>query len=288
MTDFTRCHVCDEPGTFANAADRGVVRCNVREFRDESFTVWRCTGCGSLHCLEEVDLDKYYANYPVRRQAYNFLVRTAYSNYVRRLRSAGFRREHALLDFGCGKGHLVKFLRQSGYRDVSGFDVYSEKFSDPACLSRTYHGVIAQDVIEHVADPRETLRRLVELLNPGAMLCIGTPNAARLKLDEDFSIPLHMPYHRHILSRRALVSLAAKLGCQTVASWDRYYLDTLWPLLNYRFVREYVRRCNNELDAIFELPRLSTLIYPPSLVFYALFGYFFAPRSEMMVIFRKS
>ena len=243
-----------------------------------------------MHCLEEVDLDRYYANYPLRRQALNFITRTTYSNYLRRLRRAGFRREHALLDFGCGKGNLVKFLHCNGYENISGYDTYSKKFSDPACLARTYDGVIAQDVIEHVDNPRQTLRELVELVRPEGLLCIGTPDAGRLELDDDgFSIhALHMPYHRHILSRRALLSLAAELGCQPIVVWERHFSDTLWPLINFRFAREYILRCGNELDIAFERPRLWTLIYPPSMVFYALFGYFFPPRSELMVVFRKS
>jgi rubredoxin len=34
--------------------------CNVRAFQNEVFHLWRCPQCQNIHCLEIVDLDRYY------------------------------------------------------------------------------------------------------------------------------------------------------------------------------------------------------------------------------------
>ena len=62
MAAHTKCLLCDNPGTLAGAVDAGKVPCNVRRFQDKLFTLWRCTGCGSLHCAEDADLALYYAD----------------------------------------------------------------------------------------------------------------------------------------------------------------------------------------------------------------------------------
>ena len=51
-----------------SGAEVGAVPCNVREFSKDLFTLWRCIGCGSLHCAEDADLDRYYAHYPLKDQ----------------------------------------------------------------------------------------------------------------------------------------------------------------------------------------------------------------------------
>ena len=40
---------------------------NVKPFREEFFTVWRCNNCGSLHSKEGIDLEYYYHKYSKRK-----------------------------------------------------------------------------------------------------------------------------------------------------------------------------------------------------------------------------
>ena len=289
MTECVRCNVCETPGEFAGAREIGRVRCNVRAFKDAIFTFWRCSSCGSLHCREDADLDMYYRNYPVKVHALDFWARAAYANLLERLRRAGLRRSMSVLDFGCGPGLLVRFLAERGYASVNGYDAHVAQFSDTKILDRTYDCIISQDVIEHFDNPREFLANLVRLLSPGGMLAIGTPDGAEIDLGdpERFSLSLHPPYHRHLLSAQALLAMASQLGLEPVAQYRRFYYDTLWPTVNYRFLRGYVRRAGNVLDAAFEPPHIWLVLTSPVLWFHALFGYFFPPRSEMMVLFRR-
>src|SRR6476660_2114449 len=68
MATCEKCNLCEHPGTLSTAVEIAQIPCNVRKFRDKFFTIWRCTGCGSLHCKEDADLPAYYADYPLKQQ----------------------------------------------------------------------------------------------------------------------------------------------------------------------------------------------------------------------------
>jgi SAM-dependent methyltransferase len=265
------------------------VRCNVRRFGDEVFALWRCNDCGSLHCKDEVDLIRFYAGYPVHKLRLNYWIRLAYANYVRRLTKFGLDRSHRILDYGCGEGLLIEYLRRRGYRDVTGFDPYVAKFADTSRIADKYDCVIAQDVIEHADQPRSVFMQLLDCVCPGGLLCIGTPDAERINLgdSERYSLSLHVPYHRHILSRKILLQIARRANLRVVKLWDRHYTDTPFPTCNMQFTRSYVWQCGNWLDVLFEKPRPGALVRSPTLLFHAFFGYLVPWRTEMMVLFHK-
>ena len=148
MSGCLICNVCHTPGSFDEAEEVEVVPCNVRAFDADLFTVWRCPNCSSLHCKEDVDLPRYYARYPVQQHALDLWARVAYRNYLSRLRRAGLLPGARVLDFGCGPGLLVQFLRESGYQ-TQGYDAYAPAFADTSVLDHQYDFVVAQDVLEH-------------------------------------------------------------------------------------------------------------------------------------------
>jgi hypothetical protein len=121
----------------------------------------------------------------------------------------------------------------------------------------------------------------------GGLLVVGTPNAAEIGLTEHDEIELHQPYHRHILSERALVGLGRRAGLEVVEIRNRLWMDTLWPFVNWTFVSAYVRRLGSVLDVVAEPPRVGAVLSSPQLLLYGLAGYFFPVRAHMLVVFRK-
>ncbi len=99
-------------------------------------------------------------------------------------------RETAWLDFGCGTGGLVQFLRASGLSGALGFEqgwgasymrdrklpVISDE--EVAASSGRFDVVTAIEVIEHVPDPVSVLRRIRACMKPGGLLFLTTGNAA--------------------------------------------------------------------------------------------------------------
>lgn len=271
------------------AAESASVRCNVRRFRDEHFEVWRCGQCQSIHAASEVDLPHYYAGYPVFGAELDWKFNVVYGGLLKRLEAAGAQRGGRLLDYGCGNGLLVQYLRGQGFEHVGGYDRFAPGFDDPAALEGRFDCIVSQDVIEHVDSPPALLRSFDEMASPGAVIAIGTPDAAALKLDapEQYVHALHQPYHRHILSMDALKRAGGALGWEVVGSYDTMYNNTLVPTMNPRFVLHYVRAHDDVFDLVAEPVRLNLRLLAPDTLFYALFGYFFDRHTDITVVFRK-
>jgi 2-polyprenyl-3-methyl-5-hydroxy-6-metoxy-1,4-benzoquinol methylase len=287
--DRAGCNICRHDGPQL-VAEETWVRSNVRAFAGERFCVWRCSRCSSIHARDEVRLDPYYARYPFHHVPADWRARAMYDNQLRRLKRAGLRPHHSILDYGCGSGNFVRHLLRRGYGNAVGFDLYAEQFDDPAVLERTYDCVFAQDVIEHVPSPHGLLDEFENLTAPGSILAIGTPNAAALDLvqPERTIHALHLPYHRHILSKQALVEVGRERGWDLQRYYSTEYANTGIPFLNSSFMDFYMRVADNSIDALFEPPRfMSLLLRLPFTLFWGLCGYFTAPETDVMAIFRK-
>lgn len=93
-----------------------------------------------------------------------------------------------LLDFGCGYGGMLRLL---GSRDVipHGFDMSPAQrkiasasgakifgSTDEVAAAGPFDLIVFTEVLEHLADPRDTLRFLKEVSKPGALLAITVPD----------------------------------------------------------------------------------------------------------------
>jgi 2-polyprenyl-3-methyl-5-hydroxy-6-metoxy-1,4-benzoquinol methylase len=282
------CVVCGECA--AENAERARVHSNVRAFRDQAFWVWRCGSCASLHAAAAVALDHYYERYPFHDLPADVRLRTLYANQLKRLQRAGVRPGHDVIDYGCGEGAFVRFLRGAGYEQAAGYDPYSFPFADRAALERRYDCVVSQDCIEHVESPLELLDQFDELARPGSVIAIGTPDAGAIDLlrPDAFAHTLHAPYHRHILSQRALIEAGERRGWRLERVYRTMYSNTRVPFLNERFYRHYLAVTDDTLDALVEPVRVGPLVARlPETLFYGLFGSFLSRSTDIAVVFRK-
>lgn len=282
--------VCNLCGTARDGdSESAVVRCNVRKFAGESFPVWRCTQCRSIHSGVDVDLPHYYAGYPVFNAELNWMLNVVYGNQLKRLRECGLTDGARILDYGCGNGVLVRFLQQHSFPETVGYDRFAEQYRDSSVLNARYDCIVTQDVIEHVDDPHAFLGELRGMLNPGGMISVGTPDADALDLrhPEDFVHALHQPYHRHILSSKALKEAGERQGWQLIRYYSTMYNNTLVPTMNPRFVLHYVRCFDDVYDLVSEPIRVNSWkLWSPVTAFYALFGHFFDRHTDVQAIFR--
>ena len=262
----------------------------MRRYRDRSFVMWRCARCSSLHCEKVDHLDAYYADYPIRGQTLDYFTRSWYRVVLRRLVRAGISKNDLILDYGCNRGLFIDFMTENGYTRCAGYDPYVERFSSKTVLRQTYDWIISLDVIEHDQSPRAFLTRLTSLLRPGGRLCIETPNADGIDLTdaEEFVHAIHVPYHAHILSERALLDLSHQQQLQHVATYLRWYMDSWQPGTARRLFESLMSYAGNDLDIGYEPPRLSLFLRHPSLILNLFFGYFIPSkkRDHMMMILR--
>jgi 2-polyprenyl-3-methyl-5-hydroxy-6-metoxy-1,4-benzoquinol methylase len=285
MAEYKICNLCHSPGTFDTATDVVRVMSNLRRLQDQVFTVWRCSNCYSLHSKEEIDLNYYYRNYI--KLPDNYFTYIAYQNRLNLLAKHGFTKEKSLLDFGCGQGLFITFLKKKGYENVAGYDPYLLDFSYSDTLNRKYDFIVSYDVIEHVENPKKCFQQLVEKLNRDGVLTIGTPNAEGIDNSRHDLTNLHQPYHRHILSKKALLNLGLKNKLKVERVLDRSFYDTPFPGVNWRAFKYYIKQTGGFLEIVEEAPKIFTILFSPKLLFYAFAGYFFSSPDCMTIVFRQ-
>lgn len=278
------CRICHHDGPVQPVR----VRSNVRKYRGETFEIWRCEACQSIHALGEVDLDECYRDYPFFQQTLDLPLRWAYRKLTRRLDRLGFRRDERILDFGCGSGLLVEYLRRQGY-DAVGYDPYSPRHGDPEVLQQQYRWLIAQDVIEHAPEPLEMLRQIDGFVQPGGLVLLGTPDADGMDLSkpERYVHSLHQPFHRHIFSLDALRKATRPLGWEVEHVWHTPY--TNMPVLSLPLLHYYMRCTDGMIDSLFDKPMRSLRLWlSPEGLWWLLAGYWRCNAADVLVAMRKT
>jgi 2-polyprenyl-3-methyl-5-hydroxy-6-metoxy-1,4-benzoquinol methylase len=288
MKSGTKCVFCGTSTAELPAAQSVQMHSSVREFSAETFTVWRCAKCGSLHSREPIDYDRYYRHYWLKHQKYDSIAKIMLRKRIEILKRAGLERSTTLLDYGCGSGHFVRYAREHGVQ-AEGYDPYSEEFEDASVLDSRYDFVTAQDVLEHVDDPCALLGDLKGYTAPGGCMAIGTPNADAIDPYDPLGLaPLHQPYHRHIPSATELQRMASEGGWQVVEFCKVSQTDTRVPFINSAFLSRYLKNSGGFVDVGFDplSSQLKHFLAHPSLIFWCLFGSFFPRKTDMVVVVR--
>ncbi len=162
-----------------------------------SFGITRCSSCGLGRTILEKDFDfeKYYTE-----DYFQGAVEDGYADYagseeILRLEFRGTLehqlaagcRKGVLLEFGCAYGF---FLMEAApfFERVEGIELSADAVRfcqsralnvvrgmvDQSTLRGPYDVAVGLDVIEHVPEPHETVKRIAERLNPGGLLLMTT------------------------------------------------------------------------------------------------------------------
>jgi 2-polyprenyl-3-methyl-5-hydroxy-6-metoxy-1,4-benzoquinol methylase len=159
-----------------------------------------------------------------------------------------------LLDVGCGNGSFLDAMRwQTGCevhgldlspaaveqaRRLYGLDIFQGTIAQAPFAEASFDVVTAWWFLEHVPDPRESVREMARLLKPGGLCVIGVPNSdgffARVFRDRWYH--LDCPRHLCLWSRATMKRLLAEHGLSIhKIAYDR----TPWGLLGSLQYRVY-------------------------------------------------
>jgi len=167
-----------------------------------------------------------------------------------------------VLELGCSQGSFVALLQQAGYGalgiEMSPWVVSfgRETFKVPIevgpvetlNLPQGSFDVIAlMDVLEHLPDPLGTIGYCVNLLKPGGLLLIQTPDFQEgtsqenlIEIQSPFLEQLKTDEHLYLFSQRAVHNFFQRLQCNYVqfepaifADYDMFFVASKMPLNTY-------------------------------------------------------
>lgn len=200
----------------------------------------RCRACGftfsnPVPTNETLDLfynSNFYLNY--RRFEENRMDRDPYysiSMYTDMSRLAnwlGQDKSIAILDYGCGTGAFLAFLRDKyGFQNVQGIELSSagiaigkQKFDLPIVPSRcelhhrSYDCVLLLEVIEHVPNPDIFFEQVVKFVKPSGSILITTPAVDNFLglLMPSFCLHFTGPSHISMFTEKSMSLLLSRFG----------------------------------------------------------------------------
>jgi SAM-dependent methyltransferase len=282
------CLICGHAIDPAQAAEFGEVRGNTQRFLTARFKLWKCPECHSIHNIEAVDFKDIYSDYPLNNRPLDYFARVTLGNLLKRLVKAGLKKTDSILDYGCGNGLFVEYLRAQGYEDVSGYDPFVAPYAHIE-QGRIFDCIVANDVIEHVPNPKQMLAECSNLCRPQGLVYVGTADSEPVDMGELDSqvMRLHQPFHRVLINQRSLERLAESAGFKILSAYKRSYMDTWFPFANYRFLDEFNGALGHNMDKAFDPASASLVARRPKLLFFAFFGHLVPSAFEPAVVLRK-
>lgn len=187
-----------------------------------------------------------------------------------------------LLDVGCAAGGFLREMRRTGKWKVQGVEpnahlacfaretlelsVFTGRLTEANLPDESFEVVTMWDVLEHVHDPRATLKEVYRLLKPGGMLLASVPNANSVdaKLFGRYWVGLDFPRHLYVFSTSTLTALLEKAGLRPERFFCFYgrYTTFALSLSLWLNARIHSRAWQRRLRAFLLLPVFRYLTMP--------------------------
>jgi len=133
-----------------------------------------------------------------------------------------------VLDIGCGLGEALGYHESRGCEaygveadenvrgpaEDRGYKIHVGLFAAGLFSTDFFDCVTLDQVMEHVADPVDTLRAIAQILKPGGKVIVSTPNANGwgAKAFGKRWLHWHVPYHLHFFSVQSMRMAAEQAG----------------------------------------------------------------------------
>ncbi len=207
------------------------------------FELTKCTSCQIVRTepiTNDTELEEYYdLSYYAdgKKKFVNFAEAfTRFSNYLRahsiltclnRTREDQKNSIHKILDVGCGRGTLLKILKNMGHQCYGvekttfpshgpGSDIhfYSGQLEDINFPENFFDIVAIWHVLEHASNPAQMIQEAVRIMRQDGLLAVAVPNfgSFQAKLFKENWFHLDLPRHRYHFTRDTLFRLLRKNG----------------------------------------------------------------------------
>jgi len=172
---------------------------------------------------------------------------------------------YRLLDVGCATGFFMEAATEVGF-DVRGleFSTVAIGLARPNIRDRIVHGdvnvlrsqesepfdvVTAFDIIEHMQDPTKFLQEIRDILHPGGVLAISSPDTGHLlRYLMGSKWPMLQPMqHTVLFSRRGIAALLRRCGFQDVQ------VESGRKVVTINYLADQLRLTNPWLSRIYQM-----------------------------------
>ncbi len=165
-----------------------------------------------------------------------------------------------ILDIGCGDGRFLEVLRAHGPKDwelvgvdfdeaavqrcrARGFTAHAKRVEELTGEENSFDAIVMLQLIEHVDDPVRIAARVFQLLKPGGLFIVETPNLAGLDYKlfrERWWGHYHFPRHWHLFSQASLSAMLEQQGFGIIRA-DQLISTSAWTisLHNYFLDKRY-------------------------------------------------
>lgn len=217
----------------------------------------RCSSCRLVFAIPlHVDVELYEAAYKdageYREYLGQFHATWSMRQFLRRVPARG-----QLLDIGCATGGFMQAAQQQGWQ-VAGIEIatraaeLARQTTQAPVVAGTLadyqadgelDAITAWEVIEHVPDPLDLLRRATGLLRSGGVLGLSVPNWQSPWMRRSRQVQHWPPYHLTFWERHSLHTLLELAGLQQIRikqkpfAWEEEVGRWKWPHLPIALLR---------------------------------------------------
>ncbi len=212
--------------------------------------------------------DDYYKKYYLVHKT-NETEYSQFLNYIQPFLS----NKSKILDYGCGDGSLMSFLKKKGF-NISGADFESSmiqnlrnnkydvhNYEQIKKFKNYYHLIYMRDVFEHSNNPIKLINTISTLLNKRGILIIEGPIekntsitnlAIRLYLFLKYKIfkivSPQFPYHLLFYSNKQLINFILSTNKFELKKYKIY--ETGWPLKGKNIIKNFIANSSILLSKI--------------------------------------
>ncbi len=255
---------------------------------DHLHNLWKCPRCLTIHNVDPVDFADIYRDYPLNKRRLDVFARGTLRNLLGRLRRAGLAKEASILDYGCGNGVFIQYLKEKGYPRVEGYDPFVAPYSKNAgasvrlrCGQRCHRTRIGSPKHHPRVHPAGEARRTP--LSRHSRFRAGGHEQPRSPYHE--AAPAIPPCDHHPENPACAGRRDGLRACSRLSPVLYGYLDSIFQL-------PLPRRVQRGAGSRYGFPMLQpaaakAMLRHPQLWFYAYFGYFFPSAFEPAVVLRR-
>jgi 2-polyprenyl-3-methyl-5-hydroxy-6-metoxy-1,4-benzoquinol methylase len=203
---------------------------------DETFRLICCNECGLNHTDPMLPAAESAAFYPKDARSDQSMAWTLFSsvlNHKKYRKIVGNSKAGKILDIGCGNGSLLSLFKrenwvvhgveisktrfESAKKELPLESIYNCTVEEAKFESNYFDVVVLNHVLEHIADPNDSLKEINRVLKPSGLLYLSVPNISSLQFKVAKEDWYHLDIPRHIFhyNPETITKILEKNGFQT-------------------------------------------------------------------------